>query len=182
VKEDKEIVALITNFYKDLFHSHAGSRYDELLEKVHPKVSSDMNAALQREVSDEEIKSALDCMGALKAPGMDGMPVLFYKHFWDIVGADVTRGVKNLLGDGAMAEGWNDTIMVVLILKVPNLDRLKDLRPISLCNVVYKIASNTTRIRAKGPAQRYQLLLQPVLMPRISTGCKSNWYLWPAAI
>ena len=39
----------------------------------------------------------------------------------------------------------------------------------------------TTRKQAKGPGQRYQLLLQPVLMPRISTGCKSSWYLWPAA-
>ena len=33
--------------------------------------------------------------------------------------------------------------------------------------------------QAAGPGQRYQLLLQPVLMPRISTGCKNSWYLWP---
>ena len=43
-------------------------------------------------------------------------------------------------------------------------------------------ATHTTRKQAKGPGQRYQLLLQPVLMPHISTGCKSSWYLWPAAI
>ena len=79
-------------------------------------------------------------MGDLKAPGVDGMPVLFYKQFWDIVGGDVTREVKKLLSGGAMLEGWNDT-MVVLFPKVPNPDRLKDLRSISLCNVVYKITS-----------------------------------------
>ena len=45
-----------------------------------------------------------------------------------------------------------------------------------------KIRLTTTRKQAKGPGQRYQLLLQPVLMSRISTGCKSSWYLWPAAI
>jgi len=44
------------------------------------------------------------------------------------------------------------------------------------------VLTGTTRKQAKGPGQRYQLLLQPVLMPRISTGCKSSWYLWPAAI
>ena len=47
-------------------------------------------------------------------------------------------------------------------------------------------ASCTTRKQARGPGQRYQLLLQSVLMPcistGISTGCKSSWYLWPAAI
>ena len=30
--------------------------------------------------------------------------------------------------------------------------------------------------------QMYQLLLQPVLMPRISTGWKSSWYFWPGPL
>ena len=38
----------------------------------------------------------------------------------------------------------------------------------------------TTRKRAIGPAQRYQLLLQPVPMGTIGTGCNSSWYLWPS--
>ena len=45
--EEVAMRALITNFYNDLFHSRACSRYDELLEKVHPKVSADMNDVLQ---------------------------------------------------------------------------------------------------------------------------------------
>jgi len=68
------------------------------------------------------------------------MPAIFYKRFWDTVGDDVTREVNHMLGGGAMPKGWNETV-VVMIPKVPNPERLKDLRPTSLCNVVYKIAS-----------------------------------------
>ena len=39
---------------------------------------------------------------------------------------------------------------------------------------------STTRKRVIGPGQRYQLLLQPVPMGTIGTGCNSSWYLWPS--
>jgi len=52
-----------------------------------------------------------------------------------------------LLG-GEMQKGWNE-IVVVLIPKVSNPERLKDLHPISLCNVVYKIASKVLSNRLK---------------------------------
>jgi CTP-dependent riboflavin kinase len=69
VEEMGEIHTMVTNFYKSLFQSHAGNRYDELLSQVPHRVTDDMNEALHREYNTEEIKAALDDMGDLKAPG-----------------------------------------------------------------------------------------------------------------
>ena len=59
-----------------------------------------MNDMLLQEFTKEEIKQGLDSIGDLKAPGIDGMPSLFYKKYWNIVGGDVIREVKQFL-DGA---------------------------------------------------------------------------------
>lgn len=82
---------------------------------------------LLEEFTDEEIKQGLDSIGNLKAPGDDGMPAIFHKNFWDTIGADVTREVRNYLEGGTMPDSWNNTV-VVLIPKVQNPERLKDLR------------------------------------------------------
>lgn len=120
VEEDVDgIHALVTNFYTSLFQSSEGSRYDELLCCVPSRVSTTMNEDLVKEYTEEEVKQALDSMGDLKAPGPDGMPALFYKRYWATVGKDVTREVIALLNGGAMQDGWNDSV-VVLIPKVNN--------------------------------------------------------------
>jgi hypothetical protein len=52
-----------------------------------------MNQALLADYTDEEITSALHGIGDLKAPGPDGMPAIFFKKFWDLVGERVKNEV-----------------------------------------------------------------------------------------
>ena len=53
---------------------------------------------------------------------------------------EIIAAVQEFFSTGIMPEGVNDTA-IVLIPKVPHPKELKDFRPISLCNVVYKIVS-----------------------------------------
>jgi hypothetical protein len=48
-----------------------------------------------------------------------------------------------------MPVGWNDTT-IVLIPKVNNPVQVKDLRPISLCNVLYKLVFKVLANRVDG--------------------------------
>ncbi|KAM3255382.1 hypothetical protein ACQJBY_048596 [Aegilops geniculata] len=116
-----------------------------------------MNEALCAEYTDEEIRRALFSIGDLKAPGPDGMPAIFFKRFWSIVGNEVTREVLRVLNGGEMPEDWNNT-MIVLIPKITRQEKVKDLRPISLCNVLYKVISKVITNRLK-------LLLPKIISP-----------------
>jgi hypothetical protein len=135
----------------------AGANANFVLENIQPRVTQQMNEVLAREFTREEIKEALDGIGDLKAPGADGMPALFYKHFWETV---VVDEVLNVLQGGNIPEGWNETI-VVLIPKVQTPESMKDLRPISLCNVVYKLISKVL-------ANRLKCILDEVISPNQS--------------
>lgn len=85
---------------------------------------------------------------SLKAPGPDGMPVVFFKKFWDVIGGKLSMEVMSVLMGGNMPEGWNDTI-IALIPKVRKPEKVTDLRPISLCNVLYKVVSKVLANRLK---------------------------------
>ncbi|XP_060965624.1 uncharacterized protein LOC133034538 [Cannabis sativa] len=84
--------------------------------------------------SHEEIRSTLFAMSNNKVPGPDGMSVLFFKHYWETV--------------GRMHKGVNAT-NIVLIPKVQKLKRTNQYRPISLCNVMYKVISKIIAHRIK---------------------------------
>ena len=87
-------------------------------------------------------------MGPTKAPGPDGMNALFYKKFWHVVGKDVVTAVLDFLNDGILLPALNH-IDIVLIPKVKISEKMSDFRPISLCNVIYKIISNVLANRLK---------------------------------
>uniref|UniRef100_A0A452ZNR4 Reverse transcriptase domain-containing protein n=1 Tax=Aegilops tauschii subsp. strangulata TaxID=200361 RepID=A0A452ZNR4_AEGTS len=69
------------------------------------------------------------------------------KH-WDVCGEDVTNIVLRIVKGEESPEAINDTVLV-LIPKVTNPNLLSQFRPISLCNVLYKIASKVVANRLK---------------------------------
>jgi hypothetical protein len=83
-----------------------------------------------------------------KAPGPDGFPTHFFQTHWDICSEEVAAAVLRVLtGEDNMEE--INQIFIVLIPKVARPEELGQFRPISLCNVIYKISSKVAANRFK---------------------------------
>ena len=85
------------------------------------------------------------------------MNALFHQKFWHIVGTDITNTVLDFLNTGVMLPELNYT-HIVLIPKVKSPEKMSDFKPISLCNVIYKIIS-------KMLANRLKLILPQLISP-----------------
>jgi hypothetical protein len=107
-----------------------------------------MNDDLCKPYTDEEIETTLFEMGPTKAPGPDGFLALFYQAHWDFLKAEICNAVRSFLCGGEIPDGLCDSI-IVLIPKVAKPKNLKNFRPISLCNFLYKIASKVLANRLK---------------------------------
>lgn len=100
-------------------------------------------------------------MHPLKAPGPDDMPHLFYQHFWPNVNAIVIKIVLDFLNHGVAPSNFHET-HIVLIPKTKNPERVSNYKPISLCNVAYKLASKVV-------ANQFKRVLQDIIYENQST-------------
>lgn len=75
-----------------------------------------------------------------KASDPGGLNSAFFKRFQNVCGVELFHTGKSWLEIGKFPLNLNDA-NIVLIPKVENHLSMKDLRPISLCNVIYKIIS-----------------------------------------
>ncbi|GKB93241.1 reverse transcriptase [Tanacetum coccineum] len=100
-------------------------------------------------ITECEVYDAVLQMHPSKAHGPDGMTALFYQKFWNIVGPSTVNVMTEFFRTGIMPPNINKTL-ITLIPKVPSPESLKYLRPISLCNVIYKIISKVIANRLKG--------------------------------
>jgi len=83
-----------------------------------------------------------------KALGLDGLNPFFFQKLWDSIGGEVSAAVISILNGHPIPPKLNHTF-VALIPKKPKLEHIFEFRPISLCNVVYKLVNKVIANRLK---------------------------------
>jgi hypothetical protein len=151
IRGQDAIMAEVVSHFKQQFKAPT---IQNLTEKtttaaLYPHFISDEAAAeLYKPVTLTEIKDILSLFKKERSPGPDGWTSEFFIFFFDLVGVDLLQLVEDSRLKGKISRSLNATFLV-LIPKKDNPRTFFDFRPISLCNLIYKLISKVISNRIK---------------------------------
>ncbi|PKU76814.1 Putative ribonuclease H protein [Dendrobium catenatum] len=111
-------------------------------------VPSHLVDSLVAPISDKDIKEVVFAGKTDSSPGPDSFSFAFYQKSWHIIGYHLCLAVKYFFLSGCMPKGAKATV-ITLIPKGSHSSSFADFRPISLCNVFYKIIAKIIANRLK---------------------------------
>ncbi|KAK3526876.1 hypothetical protein QTP86_001942, partial [Hemibagrus guttatus] len=101
---------------------------------------------LDGELTLTELHEALQGMENGQAPGIDGLPVEFYKAFWAVIGQDVLEVLRDSMNAGQLPLSCRRAVLT-LLPKKGDLTHLKNWRPVSLLCTDIKLLSKALASR-----------------------------------
>ena len=164
IPEPSDIITETHTFYKHLYSSEPIDQHkqDAFLQINTPILSTNERNICKGHVTEQELNKALFSMENNKSPGLDGLSTNFYKHFWNILGHELTKILNFAYENGSLALSQRRGVISSLFKKGVRT-KLKNWRPITLLNTDYKILT-------KALANRLQQTL-PLLIHTDQTAC-----------
>jgi hypothetical protein len=148
VEDDANLKEMVNNYYKNLFARSESNIQWQQTRYSYPHIHDADYDNLKATINHLEVKSALFDMSPWKAPGPDGFPAGFYQNGWNDMGSSICDYVKNIWINPVDVANVNFTD-ICLIPKVDRPEFVSQFRPISLCNVSYKIITKIMVNRLK---------------------------------
>lgn len=161
---DSGLESLICDYFTNIFTSNLGAAAP-ILDYVSSRVTKAQNEFLLSNFTAKDVQEALFAMHPDKSQGPDGLNPAFYQRFWPIIGNDISRACLSYIRECFLPAGMNDTL-IVLIPKVASPESIHQLRPIALCNVIYKIMSKMLALRMKKVLSQVISHTQSVFLPQ----------------
>jgi len=114
-----------------------------------PKIiTEDHNKLLLRPIQQQEVDTAMHQLKEGKAPDPDGFKTTFFHAFWKLIRDEVWQVVEESRTLHWLLPSLNSTFIALIPKEESNITPDK-FRPISLCNVIYKVISKVIANRLK---------------------------------
>jgi hypothetical protein len=139
---------MVNSYYQHLFEKPVDNIHWQDTRFSYPDVSIADFEYLKESIKNMEVKNALFDMAPWKAPGPDGFPAGLYQNGWCKMGNSICEFVKSIWLNPRDIAAVNYTD-ICLIPKVDKPEFVSQFRPISLCNVSYKIITKLMVNRLK---------------------------------
>ena len=142
VSTDREILEICFEFYSDLF-AQGNPASCELSNYTTPPaertLTEEQCQQLAAPITKEDLEHSLYHMKQGKSPGCDGLTVRFYRCFWPVIGDLVFEAIAYAENVGSFTVRQRKGILKLLSKPSKDPRVIKNLRPITLLNVDYKL-------------------------------------------
>jgi len=138
-----EILQATNAFYEDLYAATPISpariaAQNELLNLLDTRVPLPQVEMLEAPITLEDLTAAVDHSARNKSPGLDGIPVDFYKEFWSLIGPLLLSVITETHRLSKLPFSLQ-TGVISLLFKKGDRKLLKNWRPISLLTADFKL-------------------------------------------
>lgn len=147
VSDQQKLKDLAIEFYAKLF-TVAPSCRQAFLRGAFPPISEAKFNLLQDHCNEEEVIKAIKEMSPYRSPGPDGFHAGFFQRTWSTTGQAAMSMVQQIMAGDALPTRLAE-VLLMLIPKIEHPTALSQFRPISLCNVTYKIFTKLITNRLK---------------------------------
>ena len=167
-----EILKLMGDFYKNLYTSSSigDKEIETFLDTITFEhiLTDKQKEQIEGMPTQEELIDAIHNLKINKSPGTDGIPVLFYKKFWNDLKTPYLNMINECFATGILPSSTKTSVLS-LLYKTDNRKLLPNYRPLSLTNYDYKILASVF-------AKRLQTVL-PFIINQDQTACIKDRYI-----
>ena len=152
VTDRDQILREVTSYYKDLYKSRVDQIPEDnvfLNNNNLPALNGEQQGKCEGFISLIELKEVLKNTKNNKSPGPDGIPMDFYKVFFNDMGHFLLRSINEAYTMGSLSITQKQGIVTCLPKGDKPKQYLKNWRPITLLNCDYKLLSGALANRMK---------------------------------
>ena len=145
-----QVIDTQVEYYSELYKSEQIDRDEakHYLDGLENSLTDELRKYLDSDIEITEVRNAVMKMKNNKSPGPDGIPIEFYKYYWDEIATDLLQVYESSYQIQELPQSQYQAI-IRLLFKKGQRENIKNWRPISLLNSDSKILTKLLAERLK---------------------------------